>query len=647
MADLIIESLRGGMNNTDPSIFLAKDQCVLAQNVEFVESQLGERRLGTDGIDLPSFLSARDRVPFLFRHLPTADETAAELWALGVSDSPAAIKLGRKTTSWTEITISDTPNVSGFAQYRWHAVSLHGKLHFFYDSNVDRAHTWDGTTMRRSGFTDSIAAPTAADAGSPGVVLAGTRYGRVRVVEVSGSTVVRRSEPGTVLTFAPSGANTTITWTKPTLPGEGETHWEIELSTDNANFYMMSRILIATGTYADTEVYSNGYASGTLSEDAADYTPLWSARYAVADNDRLVIGGSFENEAIASRVGWTPVYGADGVGNDERIEEDTDPTKDLDTYENGPITGISPTVLGGIWVFKQHAIYKMTRTDNRESAYEIDKFTDALGAIHGSVFSGIDEQGNPCIYFMDHEQGPCRIGIGGIKRCGEDLRNTWKTLNGSATAVSCSSLFYPKKKQAMWCLATSASNRPDTCLVLHTDKSRSFPDGVRKGWTLWTGTRATALTMCLYSDNIDDNAARSLVLVPFIGIQGSGLVHRCDTGLTDNATTYAATILTQPYWLKSVQHQFGVRCASIVAKAVALAAIDAKCIRNFGKETTCEVTDISLAPAASETDVIVFLDNFKGAEMNVAQFQFEDITTPLAQWQLNRFDVTEELGTAP
>ncbi len=629
------------MNNTDPAIALPDDQCTLAQNVEFVDSMLGERRKGTDAIDLPSFLSARDRVTFLFRHLPTADETAAQLWALGVSGTTTA-KLGYKTTTWTEVTISDTPLLTGFSQYRWDAVTLHGKIHFAYDSDVDRLHVWDGTTMRRSGLAEP-AAPTAANAGSG--TLSGTRYGRVRYVEVSGSTVVRRSEPSDVLTFAPSGSGASITWTKPAAISEGETHWEIELSTDNSNFYRMARIVVGTTTHSDTVVYATGYSStGTLSEDTGDYSLAWSARYLTTDEDRLIWAGSWEDAALASRVGWSPVFNATGDGNDERMESDTDPTLDLDTYENGPITGISQTVFGAIWVFKQHAIYKLTRSGKRTAAYTADKFTEALGAIHGSVVSGVDETGQPCIYFLDLEQGPCRIGVGGIKRCGEDLRATWTTLNVNATAVACSSLYYPAKKQVHWNLAVSAGNTPTTRIVLHTDKSRTFADGVRKGWALWTGNIAKALTMCLYADNIDDNTARSLKLVPFIGLEGLGLVHRCDTGIADNSVAYAATITTKPYAMTGVIHQYEVRAAALMGKAVTSASVDAKCIRDFGKETTVTVSAVSFTPTASETEIVAAMDNFIGAEMKVGQFQFVDVTSPLAQWQLNRFDVVGEAG---
>lgn len=639
MPDFILSSLRGGMNNTDPSIAIPEDQSVLAQNVEYVESMLGERRLGTTAISLPSFLSLRDRIPFLFRHLPSADETGAELWALGVTGTSAA-HLGHKTTSWTEITISDTPTLTGFGQYRWRAVTLHGKVHFAYVSNQDRLHVWDGTTMRRSGLAEP-AAPTAANSGSSGS-LVGTRYYRVRYTEQVTSVTVRRSEPSDTLTFAPDGSHVSITITKPAGITEGETHWELEASEDDANYYVLATTLIATPTVVDTTAYSTGYSAGVLSEDIGDYALIPSARHLVVDGDRLVWGGHPTDAALASRVGWSPVFNASGVGNDERMETDTDPTVDLDTYQHGPVTDISPPVLGGIWIGKTSAVYKMTRTDQRTQAYNFDLFTDALGVVEDSMVAGVDATGQPCLYAIDPTQGPFRIGVGGIKRAGEDLRTTWKTLNVDATKVVLSGIYYPTKKQVVWCLATGDSDVPDTAIVLHVDKSRDFADGVRKGWTIWTGTRAAALSMCLFSTNIDDNAARNLNLVPFIGLEGGGLLHRCDVGSDDNGTAYVAKVITKPYAMTSILHQFEVRAAAVLAKAVSGSSVDVTCIRDFGLEDTITVKDVSFSPTITETSVIKALDDFKGAEMRVGQVQFSDVDSPAAQWSIDRFDM---LGT--
>lgn len=647
MPDLTIFSLRGGMNNSDSSIALPDDQCILSQNTEMIDSMLADRRLGTTAIDLPSFIdggdsdTACDRVVFGIRHLPTSDETASEMWLLGVIGTSSA-KLARKTSTWqAQVTISDTPTLTGLYPYQWDAVSIHGKLHFAYKSNQDRLHVWDGTSMRRTGMKAPAAAPTAADSGAAAINTA--RYYRVRYTEQVSGTTVRRSEPSSVLTHDPTNA-ALVRVTKPATVSEGETHWELEASTDNATFYVLATTAVGTTTYDDATADGAGYSSGTLSEDTGDYTLIGSARYLSHDDDRLIWAGSFDDDDLASRVGWTPVYGASGVGNDERFKTGDDPYKDLDSYEHGAITGLSSPMLGGIWVFKQSAIYKLTRTGLTTQAYDSDKYTDALGAIHGSVTSGIDETGQPCIYFLDHEQGPCRIGVGGIKRCGEDVRSTWNTLNLEATKVVTSVLYYPLKKQLIWCLATSASNVPDTAIVLHIDKSRSFEDGIRKGWVIWNGSRASALSMFLYADNVDSNTTRSLTLVPYICLEGLGLVHRCDTGNTDNSVSYTAKFKTKPYWLKSILQRFSVMAGAIIAKAVTSAQITMKVYRDFEAETTTTVSDTSLAASGTETTVIKFLDNLKGAEMRVVQFELTDPTTVSAQWIIDGIVILESPG---
>lgn len=642
MADFSINSLLGGQNDTDPKIALPDDQCVLARNVEFVNSMLGDRRRGTSAITLPSSLSGQDRITFLHEHVPGTDFTASELWALGVTGT-STYQLARKTTSWSDATITaDTPLLTGFAPYQWQAVSLHGKLFIAFDSDVNRLHvvTAGSTTVRRTGLAAPAAAPTATDSGSG--TFSGTRYYRVREAELSGSTVLRRGEPSAVLTKAPSGSGTGFTVTKPTDTSEGATHWELEASLDNANFYRIARTVVGTTTYDDTTDVVAGYAQTfPLSEDIEDYTLLPSARYLVADEDRLVYGGCYEDTSRSSEVGWTPVNNADGVGNDERIELDTDPSVNLDGLEGGPLTGLASASMGEIFAFKFGRVYKLVRQGVRAHAYDPICLTKAIGALHGSVVVGLDQMGRPCVYFLDPSVGPYRAGVGGLKRCGMDLFTTWETLNIDATKVVCSGVYYPATQQVIWNIAVSGSNTPNLSLVLHTTNSRETEDGVRKGYATWDGTRSKGLTMCLFASNIEAGTARSLTRVPFIGTEGLGLAHRCDTGSDDNGTAYAARIVTKPYTLKSILYRFGVAAGALLAKAVAGSKITVKVVRDFGLETPCTVDSVSLAATASETDVIKVLDNLVGSEMSVAQFELLDPTSAGTRFELNQLTLSE------
>lgn len=639
MGVFIIKSLRGGLNNSFPAISLADDQVTVATNIEFVDSMLGERRRGTDNITLPASISAHDRVTFLHRHVPGNDETASELWVLGVTGT-SSCTLSRKTTSWSDATFTDTPTLTGFSQYQWVAVSHHGKLYIAYDSSVDRLHVIDasGTTVRRTGLAEP-SAPTGANNGSG--TFTGTRYYRIRYTVKSGSTVLRRSEPSDSLTFAPSGTGSGITVTKPSSISESETHWELEASLDNVNFYVIADTAVGTTTVTDTQDYALGYAVDfDLSEDVGDYSLLPSARYLVVDEDRLLLGGSWEDSSLASRVLWTPVEGADGDGNDERWEADTDPFVDLDGLEGGGITGMSQASLGTVWVFKTRGIYKLVRSGIRSRAYDAVCYSKDLGAIHGSVVSAVDEQGRPCVYFIDPAVGPCRVGSGGIRRCGDDIETSWSAINLSATKVTCSGIFYPAAKQVIWCIATGSSNTPDLGIVLHTTETRDSDSGIHRGWVTWSGKRIQALTMCLYASNIEAGTARNKTLKPFIALEGNNLVHLTDTGSDDDGTAYAARIVTKPYEVGNLLQRFGIQAGALLAKAVTGAVIDVKLIRDFGLETVKTVSNVSLAATASETSVIKTLDNFSGSNLRVAEFEFVDPATPGTRFELNQLCLT-------
>lgn len=646
MPDFVLSSLRGGLNTTDPPTHLRDDQCVEATNVEWITSTLGERRQGADNISLTgaTALAAETEVVFLHRHLPTNDETAAELWAFGTTGT-ATSSLFRKTTAWqTELTFTDAVVLTGGAKYQLSAVSLHGKLFLAYDSTQDRLHVCtDGANVRRTGLAEP-AAPTVAEQGAG--TFSGIRYYRVRYTVQSGGVTLRRSEPSDVTTYDPAGGGSngaSARVTKPITISEDETHWEVEASVDNSNFYVIATTAVGTTFVDDSQVYASGYADDfDLAPDVGDYTLIPSGKILLADRDRLIILGSWEDTALSSRVAWTPVLKDTGAGNDERLESDQDPFVDLDPLNGGEIMD-GWAANGTIWVFKWSHIYKLVASGVRSRAYDVTPISKVRGALPGSVVEGVDDAGQPAIYFLDPEVGPCRINIAGVRQCGRDIWTTWLTVNKDASVVARAE-YYPEHRQVHFFVATSSNDTPDTRLVLHVNETRLTEDGdVRGGWAVWTGESCEALATCLFSTNIDDGAARNRTLVPFIGRSGSGLIWRTDTGTDDNGTAYAAALESKPFVRGNLLTQFEARGAVVVGKAVENAAIDVSVVRDFGKETDT-AADVSFTPEGEETQVVAPLDQLGLSEMHAMSVRFEDVDDPVARWELSLFAMRDSGG---
>jgi hypothetical protein len=651
MADFTINSLRAGMNDTDPPIALPDDQVVLAQNVEFNRSTLGERRRGAAEIDLAgTAIEVTDRVTFLHRHLPTDDESESELFALGSVDDPPGIAIYRKGDTWEAVPTGD--GHGGFDAvadtYEINAQSLHGKLFLAFRNAKDRLLVFDGAVWRTTGLAEP-AAPTAANSGSGS--LSGTRYYRVRFTEheggLGGNRVLRRSEPSESLSFTPSGSGDSVVVTRPALLDEGETHWELEASPDDANFYkLVTAIPVATTAFPDVTDAATGYSDPALgfalSEQIGDYSLIWDPRYLAADQDRLLFAGSFSDPELASRIGWTPVYNDPGDGNDERIPVATDNYLDLNGFEGGPVTGLSSTINGYTYAFKFGHIYKMVRTGLRSRAYDAFALTKERGALPGSVVSAIDEGGRPAVFFLDPRVGPCILGPNGLYTCGADILETWKRINLNASTVLCRSLFYPASRQVHWWVAVDGSDTPNLRLVLQTNEMRLTNAGYRRGWSVWGGPSAEALAVCLYAENVDTGDPRSASLVPLIGREGDGLIWRTDTGDDDNGTDYAARIVTKPYTPVGILNQFGVMAGALVAKAAADATVEVTVTQDFGLAE--KTVSVDLDPAGAESHVIKTLDDLSFSELRVAQFEFADPDTPGTRWELNQLALKSSGG---
>jgi hypothetical protein len=646
-APLILSDLRGGLHDSDTIHDLRPDQLSICQNVDLNRASCGGKRRGTSPKS-NDYAGAATKITFLFRHFPSNDEALTELWAAGPVSTSGAIDY-RDTTGWHAAAFSPDGFIAASGTYGIDMQSLHGKLFVAYPAAsggvpVDRLHIRHSsgglTTLRRAGLAEP-AAPTLGETGSAGSY-DGVRYARVRYTVQESGTTLRRSEPSDAATITPSGTKTGIVVTRPALLGEGETHWEVELSLDNVNFYRVSTVAVATTTYTDTVSDDTGYAAdGVLSADIGDYTPPWSAKFLFADDDRLILAGSWVDDTKKSRVGWTPPALAEGVGNDERLEEDVDPFLDLDGYEGGEITcGTKSPVFGFFHLFKHKHVYRLARTGVRARAYDAIALTKQKGAMPRSAVVGVDEVGNPCTYFADPDEGPHRIGSRGIEDIGDAVQNTWNRVNKNA-ALPCHSVFYPEAKQWWLWVALDAAETPSHVLVLHAKYGRRGEDGVVRGWSLYTGKVAKALAACMYAENVDvvPGVAQSKRLGLFVGFDeavasGEARLQRADTGVSDDGETYRAYLRTRPFLTRELLGKAGVMSASVMAPVSSGDSVDVTLIRDFGVNT--KTVAASLTATASERRIVRHLDNLDLSEMMALEVEIGDTAATSGSWAVDQ-----------
>jgi hypothetical protein len=630
----------------------------LAENVEFFYSTLGERRYGSQVLStLPVGITGDanfDAVTWLFNHVPANDFTAPELWVFTVSTGGSG-SVGRlfrfqlASSTWSEITVSDAATFTASNGYRVYGQSLHGKLYIAYKNAVDRLHVWDGAVFRRVGLA-SHAAPTAADTNVAGAYPATLRYYRTRLVKRSGGVVQLRSEPSPSVSITPNGGFTGIVVTRAALPGDSETDWEIEASTDNVIFYRLSTVAAATTTYTDTALVAT-YANNTQSDPVGSYTLIPSIRYLSSDGDRLLLGGSWVTTADGSAVRWTPVGNDPLPGPDERLDATTSPRLDLDSQEGGDITAMTRVIAGTLYVFKLGATYKLLRTGQLVGAYEGVCLTKARGALPRSVIEASDEAGRPAHYFLDPGVGPMRAGSAGMQYVGHGVRNLWKAVNIYG-ALPCHGVFYTDKQQVHWWVAQTsggiaiAPTTPNAKIILQVNEiTLDEQGGARRSWTtvpLVDASTADSLGVARCSVMFPFNEAASaqpiLRLLPLIGKGrmvadiGDTSIQYCDvnTVTTDNGVAYTARVRTRPFFLTNILNRHGIMAGALLGTADSEVLV--KAIRDFGVETLSIAADMSTAGA--ETFVIAHLDNLNFAELFALQIEFADDPDNLTQWRL-------------
>ena len=454
----------------------------------------------------------------------------------------------------------------------------------------------------------------------------GVRFYRVRyITESANGAVLLRSEPSTSVTFSPSGNGTGALVTRPALLGEAETHWELEASLDNSTFYRIATVPIATTTAIDTQPFIQTYEPDfVLSEVVGTYLTQVSSKFLTLDGDRLIQGGHWSDPARQSMVWWSPVGGDPGVGNDERVPITSNNSLNLDNYTGGPLTGICTGGYGTWYAFKWGRIYMLTRTGVLSNAYVLSTLSTTIGAVLGSLVPGIDEVGNPVVFFLDPTRGPARVGTYGIQLI-QGLRGTWNRVNLNANYVIARGYYYPYKQQVHWKVAVDGAGTPNLEIVLQVSEIQYEANGaIGRGFTLWNGLITQATCCTTWNEPVVEDGIPAMRQRPYMGLAAPYYVQRGDADqTTDAGVPYIATITTKPYIAAGLQNRWGVMRASLLAQATTAGFMQVNVIRDYGLETNPTTINFHQTPAA-ESAVLVDMDALVMSGARLVQFQFTD-----------------------
>jgi len=616
-------------------------------NCDWKDTPFGRKRGGATAVSQTGGTAFSSGLQTLVSLLASGVETARQLWGVDGAATPIVKRLTGGAT-WADVTLDDA---IATAPQDVVAVPLNGKFFMAYDSSVDRLHVYDpvlsSPRVRRVGFA-TPGAPSVANTGA-GAYAATLRYYRVRWLQMNGTVVVRRSEPGTSTSFTPSGAGTAARITQPTVAGEGETHWEVETSTDNTTWTVWAgvanssqQIAIGTTTTDDTATPAAHAAVEPAADVAGMYSRFPSVKYLMTDGNRLLGANAWESTGAdsggkTSRIWFTPVLGSADKGDDERAPNQSTQKNWVDLNENdgGALTGCGGPLSGLLWWFKYRQVWKLQPTGDLSAPYIPRKMRDDIGCIsHKTICIGGDQYGRAALYFLSH-RGPYRVTQDGdIEYLGRDNEVTWRSMNLAATTVVAHSTYYPDLHQWWLWIATGSSNDPDVKMVFDVQKGLEDTNNqIRGGWAKHTGDSAGARCATLFANTIGASMSRDLK--PHIGRSSGTVILKCDTSDTDdNATDFQAYITTRPVLTTAdLAHKVGCLEPTVIGKALAGSDVSVTIARDFGKETRTQ--SISLAPAASETRVVQKVAALEMGEADAIQITVGDSAANDEVWSVD------------
>ncbi len=629
-----IASVASGINAYDPPWAIKDDECVDALNVDFYKAPLGRKRGGMATVSL-TFSSGgpfTGTVSALFRHVPGTSDAAAELW--GIDDAATPV-WGRMAGAATFAAPSVLDAITGNA---WDvtAVTINGKLFLAYLSAAGRLHLWDGSTVRRAGLRVSNP-PTIADTGGGAYAAVARTYRQRTTRQVAGITL-GRSEPTAGVAFTPSGAGTAARVTQGGTPGEGETHWEIEASTDGATYYRIATVVIGTTTYDDSAA-TTSYSSSPLSAATGVYTLQKSYKFIAADQNRILGYGSFTTTDKQARIELSAVIGSSDVGDEERVDTSVaNAYLDLDEGDSGVPTGLAGPVLGTFFAFKDKQTWQLTPTGSLNQPYRQKAISKSVGAVtHYAIARGEDADGNASLYWMSH-RGPYRWGVNGLEYIGRGIepfvQGPTATINLAATKVIARTIYHHDKRQVWFFWATSTNNEPDQAFVYDVGSG---------GWSRRDGFLMRAAVN--FANTL--GATMSKDLKPYMSITQLSLqpaVWKADTGTADPIGAFQSYVVTKAYEPGGPGHVGVVGDASLLAKAASGVTIGVTVIGDFALQS--KACSVLLTAEASETRVIRRVEESGLGNVGFVQYQIGDLTAIDTAWSLDRLVTAEQKQAA-
>lgn len=625
-----------GRNGWDHPLAIPDDMASEVENIELIETGLGQKRRGSTLVSIPgeSFAGA----VALFNFIPEQDPSQAELWAATRDVPPKLVRMPNATAilATSPDPITSPPQNTNFCAF-------HGKLYIAFGSGVNRLHVYDPKdvttpfTIRRAGLIATFAAIGFANFGS-GSFPATLRYYRIQYIRRNTAGALVATSPLSAPTsFTPSGsgADVQVTVTVP-IGAEPATHIKIFASTDGVSYFDISgeqamSVPPTTFIYHDAMVPTQyTFQPAAPLEGAA--TPFPSVKYLATDGIHLLGFGVWESAAgdsiqpIPGRVYFTPALGSSfELGDDERVSNTVQQQGWIDARPNsgGVDRGLAGPLNDRFYVFQSDAIFMLAPTGSAVAPFARIILTTQYGAVsHKSIVMGEDEGGQPCLYFLNPADGPRRCTIGRtIDWCGKDVYDLWKTVDLDKAVEWAHGVYDARRKLVIWFVPQQGSTTPNLALVFDCSKGRTSALGVRYGWGKWTGLFANATASVMFSKTFP--APHSELLTPYVGptVGASCLLKLDETTVQDNLTGFYSYMTSKAWDRGSLLQMKRILEAWIIAR-VAPMFLQQTLIKDWSEETRQALADLS--QQGTETRAMRRFDPVDVADWSGLQIQLGD-----------------------